>query len=650
MSLTLLRESSTLHHQKSAHKIALTHYREVTMQKDVSGAQVLARCLSSQGIKFFFTVPTPGLAPLIAALQGEADVRVITANNETAAALMAEGYIRRSRLQAAVLTDAKGAAVSQISGVTNAWADKVPLVSLALCENDEPDTNKSVERWRFDQKAVFQTVTSWNIRLTDLKKAPVQIAKCLQESFNHRMGPVHIDIPVGLLNRVVSADSIDFPQALPQHPIEPVRMRADASVIEKAARLLMNAKRPLVFCGGGAKSSGAWPEIMAFLEKYKIPVATSMAGIGTVPISHPLCLGGPSYSSGEVFHVAIKEADVVLALGVAFSGLDGFGLPPLWSGAIKFIHVNIDPLHLGLNVVPEVPVQADVKTFMDQLAAELEKNDFKSESLWDSWIKRLQSLKEGRLARLDRDAESKDKIMHQAALARELGRIKSQLKEDVIIVMDGGNTVLYMAMYAPDLAPWQAFYPYGMAALGGGIAYAIGASLASPGTQVFMITGDGSFMYNVQELETIKRLNLPITIIINNDSAWNMIRSMQNSFFAQNFVGTDLDGVEYVPIARGFGLNAEKVTKAEELAPAYERLRNKGGPALIECITDKANTPDSLLSFALVEFDGALKYLNPLRFMQSVWMMRKLGLRRNLYQMNYIIKALLRINLRARRS
>jgi acetolactate synthase-1/2/3 large subunit len=129
-----------------------------------------------------------------------------------------------------------------------------------------------------------------------------------------------------------------------------------------------------------------------------------------------------------------------------------------------------------------------------------------------------------------------------------------------------------------------------------------------------------------------------------------MIRSMQNSFFAQNFVGTDLDGVEYVPIARGFGLKAEKVTAAEDILPACERAGRERGPALIECITDKTNTPDSLLSFALVEFEGALKYLNPLRFLQSVWLMRKMGLWRNIYQITYIIKALLRINLRAGRS
>ena len=254
------------------------------------------------------------------------------------------------------------------------------------------------------------------------------------------MGPAHIDIPFKLLNQIISEDSVVMPQDVHRRPIEPVRLRGDAASLEKAAKLLMNAKKPLVFCGGGVKASEAWPEIMAFLEKYKIPVATSMAGIGTVPISHPLCLGGPSYISGEVFHVAIKETDVVLALGAAFSGLDGFGLPPLWSGAIKFIHVDIDPLQLGLNVQPEVSVQADVKTFMNQLTAELDKNNFKSESRWDSWIKELCKSEKGRAARLDKDAESKGKMMHQGKFAKELGRIKSQIQEDPIMVMDGGNT------------------------------------------------------------------------------------------------------------------------------------------------------------------------------------------------------------------
>jgi len=619
------------------------------MQKEISGARVLARCLSFQGIKFFFTVPTPRLEPLLDALEAEGDVRVIRARNETAATLMADGYIRRSRLQAAVVTDANGRAVSQISGVTNAWADKIPLVSLSLCADDEPDFNKGTDRYRFDQCAVFQTVTRWKVRLNVPEKIPEQISRALQESGGHKMGPVHFDIPFRLLHQRVPEDAVRMPQKrLASRPVAPVRMRGNAAALEEAARLLMTAKKPLVFCGGGVKVSEACAEMMTLLETFGIPVATSMAGTGCVPISHPLCLGGPSYSSGEVFHAAIKKTDVVFALGTAFGGLEGYGLPPLWSGSIRFIHVDIDPLQLGLNVRPAVSIQGDVKTVLNQLMDILRREKFSSPPEWAAWRRMLHGLKRRRAARLDKDAESKSRLLHQGKLIKEMGPVAR--RDDLIVVGDGGNTLLYLAMYAPDLGPSQFFFPYGMAALGGGLPYAIGVQLAAPDRQVVLVTGDGSFLYNIQELETVRRLNLPIVIFINNDRAWNMIRAMQTSFYAGNYVGTDLDGYDYVSVARGFGIQAERVTTVQELLKVYEDARQKRRPLVVDCLTDKDNTPDCLLSFALVEFEGALKYLSPLRFLQSVVMMQRLGVWRNLYQLAYIFKALLRINLRFGRS
>ena len=364
------------------------------MQEKVSGAKVLAHSFSSQGIKMFFTVPTPRLTPLLQTLKQEENVRVVTAHNETAAALMAEGYIRRSQSLAAVITDAGARAISQICGVTNAWADKVPLVSLSLSENNAPDSNKSVERWRFDQKASFQAVTSWNIRLKSLETASREISKCLEESCRHKMGPVHIDIPCGFLNHMVPADLVSGGAVMPSRPVEPVRMRAQTASVAQAAQLLLNAKKPLIFCGGGVKASDACVDLMKLVETLGIPVATSMAGIGSVPVSHPLCLGGPSYTSGEVFHTAIKDADVVLALGAAFSGLDGFGLPPLWSGKIRFIHVDIDPMQLGLNVQPEVSIMADVKTFLQQLTKALAKERGATRPEWKRWSGMLRKLKQ----------------------------------------------------------------------------------------------------------------------------------------------------------------------------------------------------------------------------------------------------------------
>lgn len=619
------------------------------MQQDISGAQVLARCLSSYGIKFIFTVTTPRLAPLITALESEPGVRVICAHNETAAALMAEGYIRRSRLQAAVLTDAFGRAISQVCGVTNAWTDKIPLVSLSLCADDEPDGNKSVERWRFDQRAVFQAVTRWNTRLTTPDKMPGQIMKALQESCHHRMGPVHIDIPFKFLTQTIAENSLVIPcMPVPLQPLKPVRLRGEDATVKRAVELIMSARKPLVFCGGGVKASDACAELLTFLETFQIPVATSMGGMGSVPISHFLCLGGPSYTAGETFHVAVQEADVVLALGVAFSGLDGFGLPPVWSAGIKFIHVDIDALQIGLNVQTAVAIQGDVQTVLGQLTDAMAEAYFQGSAAWSSWRKMLGHLKRDRVARLTKDAGTTGKLMHQGKFAEEVGKIVK--KGDAVMIMDGGNTPLYLSMYAPDIGPRQIFFPFGMAALGVGVPYAIGCALAAPDTQVILATGDGSFLYNVQELETIRRLKLPIIIFINNDNAWNMIRSMQDSFFAQNFVGTDLEGVEYAPIARGLGLKAQRLTNACDILPAYEQARRDGLPAIIECITDKINTPDSLRSFAMVEFEGVLKYLNPLTVLRSLLKMRKLGIRRNIYQWTYVTKALLRINLRAGRS
>lgn len=619
------------------------------MSKEVSGAEILARSLAAQGIRMVFTVPTRRLEPLLQALAGLDQVKVVQARNETAAAIMADGYIRRSRLRAAVLTDAYGRALSQISGVTNAWADKIPLFALALCEDTLPDANKGIERSRFNQAAAFQAVTRWRTRLTSLDTIAGDIEKAAQESVSHRMGPVYIDIPMGLMEARIA----ERPGLLPAidagalKPIEPIRLAGDPDAIARATNLIMQARKPFVFCGGGVKTSQASSDLVSFLERFQIPVATSMAGMGCVPVSHPLSMGGPSYTAGEVFHVAIKEADVVIALGVAFGGLDGFGLPPLWSKDIAFIHVDIDPLQMGLNVTPKVCIQGDVKTVLKQLNDKLGAQGFSGKPEWGSWRGFLGNLKKGRAARLNKNANMCGDCIHQGKFAQEVGKLLS--RDDLLMVIDGGNTPLYAAMYAPDVGPAQAFFPFGMAALGGGLPYAIGAQLASPEKRVVVATGDGSFMYNIQELETIRRLKLPIIILINNDSAWNMIRAMQYMLYARNYVGTDLIGIDYVRIAEGFGIRAERVTKAGDIVAAYDRARASGEAAVIECISNNVNLPDSLISFALVEFEGALKYADPVQLAKSLWMMRDLGLERMLYMMTYIKNALLRINVRARR-
>ena len=463
------------------------------------------------------------------------------------------------------------------------------------------------------------------------------IAKALAESVRGKRGPVHLDIPAKLLRETAPGDFFHGFETLSPASLEPVRMPGDPDLIQRALSLLLNSKRPLCFVGAGAVCSDASSSLAEFLHRTGIPMTHSMAGMGAIDSGHECYIGGPSYAAGEVFHQAIRQADCVLALGTAFGGLEGFGQPPLWSGRIKFIHVDVDPLQIGLNVCPEVPIQGDVKTVLEQMMKKLDENGAGPPQAWRPWRESLLEMKRKRYARLLEEAYADWPLIHQGRLAHVLGQ--KVMEDDLLMVIDGGNTALYAAIYAPRIKPRQTFFPFGMAALGAGVPAAVGIQIAEPDRKVMLCTGDGSMLYNIQELETIAERRLPIIIVVNNDSAWNMIRCAQTTMFAGNYVGTDLPNIDYARIAQGFGFHAERVERAAELVPAYERAKNCGGPALLEVITDKTNFPDSLISFALVEFGGVeLSIKNSLI---GLWKSRDAGWLRSKNKMTYIWKSFL---------
>lgn len=613
--------------------------------REMKGSELLAKSVVANGVKYVFTVNSPRLGPVIDALKKEEVVEIVRARNETAATIMADGYVRRSRRVSAVLTESNGAALSQISGVTNAWADKIPLLSISLCGDEEPDFNKGVDRHRYDQNGVFGAVTQWRKRVASIEEIPEAIEEGINKSMIRKGGPVHLDIPAGFLEKGIDPAKVHLPEIsepFEERRVDQIRLAGDEFAIDRAVALIKSAKRPLIFCGAGVHSSDASEKLLDFIEGFGIPAATSMAGIGSVPLSHKYSIGGPSYAAGEAFHVAINDADVVIAVGASFGGLEGFGLPPLWSGKIKFIHIDIAELQIGLNVQPHVTILGDARTVLGQLTEKLKNQGFSGRPGWGRWRGRLYRLKLGRRKRLDDNANRPWPVMHQGRFAMEFDKLMQ--RDDLLMVIDGGNTPLYAAMYAVDVNPRQVFFPFGMAALGGGVPYAIGIQLASPDKRVVLVTGDGSFMYNLQELETIRRLNLPIIIVVNNDGAWNMIKALQDNFFARNYVGTLLPDIDYAKIARGFGFHAQRITRVDEILPAYEKAASCGGPALIDCVTDGKNVPDSLLSFALVEFEGVLGQLNPIKVIRGQMMNMDAGWHRNMLMLTYIRKALLRIN------
>lgn len=599
----------------------------------IAGIDIIEQAIVRHGIEYIFTVRSERLAPLLDALAANRQLNVIQARDEIAATAMADAFSRCSQRISIILTDGGGRALSQVSAITNAWADKTPLLSLSLCEDDLPDPNKGVDRRRFNQTEVFRAITHRRSRLEHVADIIPAFDRAMHESTSGKMGPVHLDIPVRCLRETTV---VTPPRLMPRSSVvSAVRMPATAETIDQALAVLLAAKRPFCICGMGVIQSGAEAEVSMLLSKLGIPATTSMAGIGAISSEHECFVGGPSYAAGEVFHTAIKRADCVLALGFAFGGLEGFGRPPLWSDQIQFIHVDIDPLQIGLNTSPKVPIQGDVKTVVRQMLDRLEKMTWHLPGSWVAWRDKLLKMRAKREARNLKHAYAKWDKIHQGRLAHELG--KKVVEDNLQMVLDGGNTPLYAAIYTQGLKPDRVFFPFGMAALGAGVPGAIGVQLARPDRPVVMFTGDASMLYNVQEFELIAALQLPITIAINNDSAWNMIRWSQALTEACNYIGSELPDIDYAAIAAGFGFYSETVTQAEEIVPAYERARAHGGPALLNVITDKANCPDSLVSFALVELDGAS--IEPLKLVMSVVKLFADGWERLVYRATYIVNA-----------
>jgi len=558
----------------------------------MNGYEAFALYLKAAGVNFCVLAQKEGLESLAKALT-EKGIEFLIPISETASATIADGYARASGKPAIVI--GRGEMLKLITGTVSAWADKTPLLLISI----DPEHDREA----IDLAQIFRNVTRFHARANAAEDIPEILIKALRAAVSLRGGPVFVEIPGSLLEEEVKASEGQFnriEQRLKSAP-EPVRTMGEPDRIHKALALLSQAKRPFIFSGGGVIRSDACTEINQLARLLQIPIISSMGGMGSAFPDNPMYIGPPSYMSGEAFHTAIKEADVVLAVGCLFSGLDGFGLPPLWSGKIQFIQVNIDPEHIAFNPTAELPILGDAKLIISYMLEQA--RDYPIPSQRASWLEKLKRLAQEHRQRVINESNRPWKRIHPASAALELTRLFMGDK-DVRVVLDGGNTCLWASMLTDVPGPRRGFFPTGMGTLGSGLPMAIGVKKAIGDARVILISGDGSFLYNLQEFETLRKYKIPLLVVVFNDSAWNMIRAGQVSFTGEVY-GTDLPDTDYGRVAQSFGCFGTKVRKVEEIEGAVKKALSSGLPAVIDIDIDIDSIPDSLISFARVEFEGA---------------------------------------------
>ncbi len=577
--------------------------------EQIDGATVLARTLKAGGVCFVFLASHPDTEAVATAIEKEDGLRMIRPVSEISCVPMADACARQTGRPTVSITAGPGHILSQVMGATTAWGDKSPVISIGISRDADFSASPVFDRETVNPEDVFSPVSVYHTTVKRVDHLAPAVARGIRESVSAKGGTVFLRIPHTVIKAGLPGSS--RPAAIVPAGEDEINYHAQAAVppaaepekISQAADLLAAARHPFIFAGGGVLKSGATDAVNTLAEKTGIPILSSMGALDAVYPNNPMYVGPSSYLGGEAFHKAIKKADVVLAVGACFSGLDGFGLPPLWSEDIQFIQINIDHRYIALNPGASLAIVADAGQVIGQLEKLLEKrSDLPDWSAWHGYLKRQNRTHEKRLQKEARAHVSRDGRLHPAAALLEA---KETIEAaDAIAVVDGGNTPLWAGMTIAIRGPRRMFFPTGEATLGLGIPMALGMKAAVPDKPVILLTGDGSLLYNIQELELMKAYGLPITIVVNNDSAWNMIRA--GEVMINRSVSTELPAQDYTETAAAFGMKVNRIGRLEEIRPAIKEALKTNEPRLIDIPTDKNVYPDSLASFIRVEFMGSL--------------------------------------------
>jgi len=557
-------------------------------KKKINGGDVLIKALLKEGVEYMFGIPGGQFLNMYDAVYKwgqEEGIQTVLFRHEQAAAHAADAYARVTNKPGVCFGTVGPGALHLVPGIGTAWSDNIPVLAIVPQVNSEFDDSFTLQG-NLDQVTMFKPITKYQRSIRDINKIPDAVEKCFRHAVGGRPRPVLLEIFEDAFLEEISEEEINIPE--PEKYRAKIKPGIDPNSIKQALEMLLNAEKPVIISGGGVTLSEGWDELREFAEYFKIPVMTTHRGVGTISIDSE-CFIGSTITVSSALHAA-SNSDVVLALGCKFSYCMGHGDEPFWNDDQKLIQVDIDPSIIGRAKPITLGIVADCKIFLQQILDAGKKRD-KVESR--EWLESLKDLHKKYKKSIMRKAK-KDKVpILPQRLIKELYEF---MDEDAILIMDGGDIACFgleqINLHKPK-KPLSTVQAIGMGHLGTTVPYCIGAKLGQPNKQVVALAGDGSFMINVQDLETASRLNLEnLIIVVANNNAWGMIKSGQKLFMGKRYIDVDLPEFDYGKCAEGFGCYGEVVTEPNEIKPALERAKNSGKPAVLD-VKIKFEIPDA---------------------------------------------------------
>ncbi|MFX0105487.1 MAG: thiamine pyrophosphate-binding protein [Candidatus Hodarchaeota archaeon] len=545
-------------------------------KKLINGGDVLIKCLLQENVKYLYGVPGGQFMNMYDAIYRwgrEKGINTVLFRHESAASHAADAWARVTNTPGICFGTVGPGAANLFPGVGPAWADNIPVIAIVPQVNTKYEGTFTLQGG-VDHITMYKPFTKYQKSIREIEKIPDAVHKVFREATGGRPQPVLLEIYENAFAAEIEEDKI------PINPKESYRTIAKPAIekelIKKSLDLLLEAEKPLILSGGGISRAEAWNELQEFAEYLQIPVMTTVMGIGTIS-NKSRCLVA-STVGGFGKNVSLY-ADVVLALGCKFSFTMGHGDEPFWKDSQKLIQVDIDPTIIGHEKPITLGVIGDCKIFLKEILEEVKKIKRIEKR---EWLDNLVNQRQNHINRYIKKA-SRDKM--PILPERLVKDVYEFMDEDAILIIDGGDigvhAVEQINFYKPR-SPLSTVTAIGMGHIGASVPYAIGAKLAKPDKQVITISGDGSFIMNIQDLETVVRLGLNVIFVIGNNNAHGMIKYCQKLFAGKRYIDADFPEFNHAKLAEGFGCYGEVVTESNEIKPALERAKNSGKPAVID--------------------------------------------------------------------
>ena len=539
----------------------------------LTGAEIIWATLEGEGVRDVFGYPGGAILPAYDALR-KFPIRHILVRHEQSAVHMADGYARASgRVGVAIATSGPGA-TNMVTGIATAMLDSIPIVCITGQVGSKVLGSDAFQE--VDITGITLPVTKHNYLVTRAEDIAPVLRDAFRVASSGRTGPVLVDITKDAQQATAEFDFASAaPEKLRAHPMLSVATPA----IAEAAELIRAAQRPVILAGHGIMQSGAMEQVRALAERAQIPVACTLLGLGSFPASHALNLGMMGMHGESWVNQSIQESDLLIACGMRFDDRVT-GTLSTYAQKAKKIHIDIDPAEINKNVPVEVALIGDLAAVLDQLLAIVRPRD------GGAWLHAIDCQK-GDAAVVDIVNLPDNGHLYAAHVMNDLWRATSG---NAVVATDVGQHQMWEAQYYKHDAPRSLITSGGLGTMGFALPAAIGAKIACPDKEVWVVAGDGGFQMTSPELATIAQEKLDINIAIINNGHLGMIRQWQETFYDKNYQCAPILSPDFVKLAEAFGIRAAAVSTRSEVMSTVAEARRHKGPFLINFLVEQEDT------------------------------------------------------------